>query len=77
MFFFDMMDFLASNILLPLGGVLIVIFVGWKLGKARSLNELTNEGLHKSKLYSLVFFIVKYIAPIAIMFVFLKGVNVI
>lgn len=77
MYFFDMMDFLASNILLPLGGMLIVIFVGWKLGKKRAIMELSNENKLKSKLFDLVFFIIKYIAPIAIAFVFLRGINVI
>lgn len=77
MYFFDMMDFMASNILLPLGGMLIVIFVGWKLGKKKAIMELSNENKLKSKLFDLVFFIIKYIAPIAIAFVFLKGINVI
>ncbi len=77
MYFFDMMDFLASNILLPLGGMLIVIFVGWKLGKQKSIIELSNENTIKSNLFSVVFFIIKFIAPIAIAFVFLRGINVI
>lgn len=77
MYFFDMMDFLASNILLPLGGMLIVIFVGWKLGKQKSIMELSNENKFKSSLFNVVFFIIKFIAPIAIAFVFLRGVNVI
>lgn len=77
MYFFDMMDFMASNILLPLGGMLIVIFVGWKLSKKKAIMELSNENKLKSKLFDLVFFIIKYIAPIAIAFVFLKGINVI
>ena len=37
---FDLMDFVSSNILLPLGGVLIVIFVGWRLGKAKFFEEV-------------------------------------
>ena len=50
---FDLMDFVSSNILLPLGGVLIVIFVGWKLGKAKFFEEVTNEGTIVEKDYLL------------------------
>ncbi len=42
---FDWMDFISSNILLPLGGVLIVLFVGWRLGKSHFFDEVTNRGL--------------------------------
>ena len=38
------MDFVSSNILLPIGGVLIVVFVGWYLGKQKFFEEVTNEG---------------------------------
>jgi NSS family neurotransmitter:Na+ symporter len=29
---FDLFDFLSSNVLLPLGGILICLFVGWVYG---------------------------------------------
>ena len=70
---FDLMDFVSSNILLPLGGVLIVIFVGWRLGKAKFFEEVTNEGTIKASLKKVIFFIIRYLAPIAITIVFLSG----
>lgn len=70
---FDLMDFVSSNILLPLGGVLIVIFVGWRLGKAKFFEEVTNEGTIKASLKKVIFFIIRYLAPIAIMIVFISG----
>ncbi len=70
---FDLMDFVSSNILLPLGGVLIVIFVGWKLGKAKFFEEVTNEGTIKASLKKIIFFIIRYLAPIAITIVFISG----
>ena len=70
---FDLMDFVSSNILLPIGGVLIVIFVGWKLGKQKFFEEVTNEGKLKSPLRKIIFFIVKYLAPVAIAIVFFSG----
>jgi NSS family neurotransmitter:Na+ symporter len=70
---FDLMDFVSSNILLPLGGVLIVIFVGWRLGKAKFFEEVTNEGTIKASLKKIIFFIIRYLAPIAITIVFVSG----
>lgn len=70
---FDLMDFVSSNILLPLGGVMIVIFVGWRLGKAKFFEEVTNEGTIKASLKKVIFFIIRYLAPIAITIVFIRG----
>ncbi len=67
---FDAMDFVSSNVLLPLGGMLIVVFVGWKLGKAKFFSEMTNEGKIKSPLKSVVFFVIRYVAPIAVAVIF-------
>ena len=71
---FDGMDFVSSNIMLPIGGMLIVIFVGWKLGKSKFFAEITNEGALKSPLKAIIFFIIKYVAPLAIAIVFVKGI---
>ena len=70
---FDLMDFVSSNILLPIGGVLIVIFVGWYFGKQKFFEEVTNEGKIKAALKKIIFFIVKYLAPVAIAIVFISG----
>ncbi|MBR4561083.1 MAG: sodium-dependent transporter [Bacteroidales bacterium] len=70
---FDMMDFLSSNILLPIGGVLIVIFVGWRMGKQKFFEEVTNEGALKAPLKRIIFFIIRYLAPVAIAIVFISG----
>jgi NSS family neurotransmitter:Na+ symporter len=71
---FDLLDFISSNVLLPLGGVAIVVFVGWKLGKAKFFEELTNEGALKASLKKFFFFIIRYVAPIAIAIVFISGI---
>ena len=70
---FGAMDFVSSNIMLPLGGMMIVIFVGWYLGKAKFFNEVTNEGTLKSPMRKVFFFIIKYLAPLAIAVVFISG----
>ena len=70
---FDLMDFVSSNILLPFGGLLIVIFVGWKLGKQKFFDEVSNEGTLKSSLKTFFFFIIRYLALVAIAFIFVSG----
>src|SRR5574344_338697 len=71
--FFECADFISTNILLPLGGFLIVIFLGWFYKKKYLKEEVTNEGTIKFSLFNLFYFSIKYIAPIAIIFVFLRG----
>ncbi len=66
---------LSANILLPLGAILIVVFVGWYLGKDIVRDEITNSGTLKVRLFKVFMLIVKFIAPIAIAFVFLYGLG--
>lgn len=70
---FDWMDFISSNILLPLGGLLIVLFVGWRLGKSHFFDEVTNSGRLKSPLKRIILFIIRYLAPLAIIVIFISG----
>ncbi len=72
---FDMLDFAASNILLPIGGLFIVIFLGWFFGRERIRKELSSEGLFKVNLLQVFMLIVKFLAPIAIALVFLNGIG--
>lgn len=74
---FGWFDFLSANILLPLGAIFIVIFLGWFLGKDVVKDEISNKGELSVKLLGLFMIIIKFIAPIAITLVFLYGLNVI
>lgn len=66
MSFFNILDNLTANILMPVGGLLITIFIGWRLKKTAFIDELTNQGTTKIALKNIIFFITKYIAPLAI-----------
>lgn len=70
---FDGMDFISSNIMLPIGGLLIVVFVGWRFGKKKFFAEVSNEGMLKAPLKTFIYFIIKYLAPLAIALVFVSG----
>ncbi len=72
---FDMMDSLSANILLPLGGLLIVIFTGWTLKSQVVKQEISNNGALKAPLFQIYYFIVKFIAPLAIAIVFLDNIG--
>ncbi|MEA3503588.1 MAG: sodium-dependent transporter [Bacteroidota bacterium] len=73
---FDILDYTSANILLPLGGFFIVIFLGWVIGPASAKAEITNNGTTRSIFFGLYIFIIRYIAPIAIAAVFLNGLGV-
>ncbi len=76
--FFDLFDFASSNLVLPVGGILICLFVGWKLGPAIIAGEASNEGtLGNRRLLQAFTFLVRYVAPAAILIVLLNGLGVI
>ena len=65
--FFDSMDFLSNNLLLPLGGILISVFVGWRLEPEILLDQLPDI---PSFFWGLLIFSLRFIAPGAIFIVF-------
>ncbi len=72
--FFDLMDFIASNVLLPIGGMFIALFVGWRFGKYRVFKEIASGGSLKGWFLNIFMFLVRYIAPVAILIAFAYGI---
>jgi NSS family neurotransmitter:Na+ symporter len=70
--FFDLLDFVTAKLMLPLGGFLVCLFVGWYLKRSLSYEELSNYGLQKVSYFPIYMFIVRYLAPIAIMLIFVN-----
>ena len=72
---FDFFDNLTSNILMTLGSLLTVLFVGWRLKKTDIYDEFTNGGSisYNVKIFGLLWFLIRYIAPLAILFIFIYG----
>ncbi len=72
---FDCFDKFSSNILLPLGGLFAVIFVGWRMGRADVLDEITSGGLYKFPPFvqSFIYLSIKYLAPLVVATVMLQG----
>ena len=71
---FELFDFTASKIILPLGGIIICLFTGWYLDRTFVERELTNGGKLRFRLFRLYYFIIRYVAPFAIAAVFLQEI---
>jgi NSS family neurotransmitter:Na+ symporter len=74
---FSLLENTTANVLLPLGGMFIVIFVAWFFGRQNVIDELSNNGKLKARYVPLFMFIIKFVAPLAIAFVFLQGIGLI
>ncbi|WP_348945183.1 sodium-dependent transporter [Chitinibacter sp. FCG-7] len=74
---FDLFDYISSNILMPLGGILICLFVGWVYGLPQLKKQLSNNGtLNNSFVIKAVFVLVRYITPVLIGVIMLRGLGV-
>lgn len=74
--FFDLFDNVTSKIMMPLGGLFIALFAGWVLKKEQVRAELSNNGKYKAAYFKVYIFIVRYIAPVAILLIFLNQLGV-
>lgn len=70
---FGKVDAVSSNFLLTVGVMLVVLFVGWKMNKEDIREELTNRGTVNSKVFGLFYFLVRYVAPIVVMIIFISN----
>ncbi|MFQ2702876.1 sodium-dependent transporter [Aeromonas caviae] len=73
--FFDLFDFVSSNVLMPLGGIFLCLFVGWVWGFERMTTALTNGGKLALPILRPLFFIIRYVSPLLILVVMLKGLG--
>ncbi len=66
--FFDLLEYVTSNMMLPLGGILICLFTAWVMREASCRDELKIK--HEAA-YRLWHFLTKYITPVGVMLIFL------
>ncbi len=64
----------SPDLMLPLGGFFIVVFIGWFFSGEKSRQELSSDGAFKIRYHRLFMFLVKFVAPLAIAFLFALGV---
>ena len=69
---FDLFDFVTGQLFLPIVGFLTCIFIGWFVPHKLVRDEFTNNGtLRNVTLFHFYIFLVKYVCPICILFIFL------
>ncbi len=76
MTFFDLFDYISSYILMPLGGIFICLFVSWVWGKGNMTAALSNDGrLANGKVVAGLYVLLKFVTPLLILLVMLKGLG--
>ncbi|BDD11471.1 transporter (plasmid) [Fulvitalea axinellae] len=73
---FDLFDFTVSNLILPLGGLALLVFCGWIMKTETVKNEFTSFGKYGDALFPMFYFLVRFFAPIAMVLVFLNQLGV-
>ncbi len=72
--YFHIMDYVTSNILLPLGGLLIAVFAAWLMSKKSLASEL---GLGGGFLFHAWLFVLRFVTPIGVVAIFLHAIGII
>jgi NSS family neurotransmitter:Na+ symporter len=71
---FDNLDYLTLNIILPLGGLGIVVFASWVMCQNSSADELGHDAGYSYRIWR---FLSRYVAPVGVILVFLHAIGVI
>lgn len=75
--FFDLFDYVSSNVFLPFGGMVCSFFVGWVVDRKVIRAQLAGDGTGRSRSMGWVVFMLKWVCPTAIFIIFLNSVGVI
>lgn len=74
--FIDIFDYLSANILMPLGAMFTCIFVSWVMKRNFMNDEISNYGTLKSKVMPVVVFMLRYVTPLLILYIFFKNLGI-
>ncbi len=70
--FADLMDYVSSQLLLPLGGLVIAVFGGWFVSKQSSRDELN---IRNTIVYEAWHFFIRFLVPVAVVLILWSGVT--
>ncbi len=70
--YFDLVEYATSNVMLPLGGLLIAVFTAWLISRKSVIEEL---GLGEGLFFQTWLFAVRYIAPFGVVIILLHAVG--
>lgn len=65
--YFDFFDFLTANIMLPLGGLFITLFVGWKMSRAHVREEMAEDS---DRQFNLWLMLMRFVSPVLVGLIF-------
>ena len=71
--FFNIFDYVTANVLMPLGAMFTCIMVMWFMKKDFMKDELTNNGLCNRRLTPVILFMLRFITPVLILYIFIKN----
>ena len=71
---FDLFDLITASYLMPVGALLMTIFLGWCYPKAEVKDELSNNGTLKAQAFELYYIILRYVAPLALVIILISGI---
>ena len=74
---FDIFNYVSSNVFMLLGGLFTAIYVGWFLNRKVVHDQLTNHGALTTRVEGYVIFCLRFVAPVAVFFIFLWCVGLI
>lgn len=75
MTFFDLLDSLSANIILPLGGLFTAIFAGWYMNRQTLRDQITNKGRLPAFLYHVTTLLLRYVCPVLLTVIFLYNLG--
>jgi len=68
---FDSLDYITANVLLTLGGLLTLLYVGWVMPRGDVHEQISNGGRLRARYFPVFMFLVRYISPICMALIFL------
>ena len=71
--FFTIFDYITANMLMPLGAMFTCVFVMWFMKNDFMKNELTNYGSLKNGFAPVVLFMLRFVTPVLIFYIFIKN----
>ena len=71
---FDFFDLITASYLMPIGALAMTIFLGWFYPKVDVKDEITNGGTLKGNLFEVYYFILRFVAPIALTIILVSGI---
>lgn len=71
---FGLFDFTVTTFLMPLGGLLMTLFVGWYLDRRLVEQQLTNDGALSVRMMRPLLFLIRWVAPIGILVIFFNEI---